>query len=175
MGQGEQLPPPGLFVDAALQQEFASSIDQLISDLGYPVKLFFEPIASGCPNCGRGPDGNSDGIYDASNPFGLGQLNIVFPSGAQCPVCVGENEIIADDTQQYQGLIGYNPKDLQFRATGQENLTIVRTKTQLVSIEDMRRAKKVFIEGVFYRLFKSPIRTGLQIRSHVNTVWIEID
>lgn len=168
----ESLPSKGLFVNEGLQQEFEQSIDQLIADLGYVITLFFEPIASGCPNCGRGQDNQSDGIYtDTENSFPAGQFNIPFPDGGQCPVCKGSNKILTEDSQNYTALLQYNPEDLDFRPTGTESTQFVRTKTQLVAFEDIKRTVKAEIEGEFYALLRDPVRTGLQIRSHVRAWW----
>ncbi|MCK5610120.1 hypothetical protein KAR91_50065 [Candidatus Pacearchaeota archaeon] len=169
----ESLPPKGLFVSAELQAEFEESIDQLVSDLGYKITLYFEPIASGCSNCSRGPDGASDGIYtDTDNPFTLGgQFNIAFPEGTQCPVCKGSNDILTESSQDYTALLKYNPEDIEFEPTGRDPTQVVRTKTQLVAINDIKRSVKVKIEGEFYALIREPIRTGLQSRSHVRAWW----
>lgn len=169
----ESLPPKGLFVNAELQAEFEQSIDQLISDLGYTITLYFEPTASGCPNCSRGPDGASDGVYtDVANEFVVGgQFNIDFPDGTQCPVCKGSNEILTDSSQNYTALLKYDPKDIEFEPTGRDPTQVVRTKTQVVAMGDIKRAIKVKIEGEFYGLIREPVRTGLQSRSHVRAWW----
>lgn len=168
----EDLPARGLFVSSELQQEFEQSIDQLIADLGYTITLFFQPATSGCPNCGRGPDGKSDGTYtDADNPFPAGQFNIPFPDGGTCPVCRGSNDILTEQSQTYTALLKYDPEDIDFEQTGKEPTQIVRTKTQLVAFNDIKRTVKAKIEGEFYVLFRDPIRTGLQSRSHVRAWW----
>ena len=168
----ESLPPPGEFVNNALQQEFEGSIDQLLADLGYRITLYFEPSASGCPNCRRGPDGESDGIYtDSDNPFSAGQYNIPFPDGSQCPVCKGSNKILTQQSQDYTALIQYNPTDIEFEDTGREPAQVVRTKTQIVAFNDIKRTVKAKIEGEFYVLIREPVRTGLQVRSHVRAWW----
>lgn len=168
----ENLPPKGLFVSTELQQEFEQSIDQLIADLGFTIKLIFEPVASGCPNCGRGPDGESDGIYtDLANPFPAGQFNIPFPDGGQCPVCKGSNKILTESSQTYTALLNYDPDEIDFEPTGRDPTQVVRTKMQLVAFNDVKRAVKAEIEGEFYGLLREPIRTGLQKRSHVRAWW----
>ncbi len=169
----ENLPTKGLFVSPELQQEFESSIDQLVSDLGYTVTLFFEPTASGCPNCSRGPDGASDGVYtDTNNPFALnGEFNIPFPEFAQCPVCKGSNKVEDESSQDYTALLKYNPKDIEFEATGRDPAQLVRTKMQVVAFSDIQRSVKARIEGEFYALIREPVKTGLQSRSHVRAWW----
>jgi len=171
----ENLPTKGLFVDANLQALFVANIDQLIADLGYPVKMFFEPSASGCPNCFRGPDGDSNGVYtDTSNPFGLGRFNIAFPAGGRCPVCQGTNEILTESSITFTALLLYEPKEFIRDATGRTPDADVQTKMQLCAIEDIRRAKKALIEGELYALVDDPTKTGLQLRSHVLASWKKI-
>jgi hypothetical protein len=172
---GENLPIAGKYVDDALKSLFTETIDQLIADLGRPVKLFFEPTASGCPNCVRGFDGSSQGIYNASNPFGAGKYNRAFPNGGVCPVCKGTNSILTENSVTYTANIGRAPKDIDYDALGENPTNIYKTKTQICAYNDILKCEKILIDGVICTRFRDPIKTGLQTLTYVVAWWKKED
>ena len=170
----ENLPAKGGFFDSNLQGLYESSIDQLISDLGYPVKLFLEPSESECPNCGVGWDLKSDGVYDTSNPH-TDARNQYFPNGATCPVCRGSHKLLAEDTVTYTALVKYTPKEWDTGATGIDKNEIVRIKTRIEAEAEINRSSQMQLEGSLYKLIMDPIKTGLQTRTYLKSFWQRID
>lgn len=171
----ENLPLAGLFVDQELKDLFNDSIDQLMVDLNVDVQLYFEPTASGCPNCGIAPDKTSNGKYNSSNAFLAGQFNRPFPVGGKCPVCQGSHKIFTEQTIKYHALVGRVGKDLEFRQTGIDPTNVVRTKTKRLSFNDVKRAKKALIEGEIFVRLRDPVRTGLAPAQFVKTYWKKQD
>ena len=170
----ENLPPAGRFVDQPLKDQFKETIDQVIADLGRPVRLFFQPSASGCPNCFAGPDGSSNGLYDSSNvnPVG-GRLNKPFPNGGICPVCKGSHEILTEQSVIYTATIGRASKDLDFSQEGVFPENVVTTKMQIVAFEDIKRSTKALIDGEIFTLLRDPVKTGLQDLFYVRAYWVK--
>lgn len=172
---GESLPSAGKFVDDSLKTLFKETIDQIIADLGRSVTLFFQPSSSGCSNCGMGPDGSSNGIYNSSNPFALGgPLHKPFPNFGVCPVCIGDHKIKTQQSTTYTSTVGRAPKDLDFSQEGTFPENVVITKMQIVAFDDIKRTIKAKIDGEFYTRLRDPVKTGLKDLSHVRTFWKKI-
>jgi len=173
---GESLPIAGKYVTDALKAQFKDTIDQLISDMGRVITLYFEPTASGCSNCGIGPNGKSNGIYNSSNPFTLnGRYNRAFPTGGICPICRGTNKIFTASTQQYTALIGRSPKDIDYEAVGGIPENIYSTKMQVVAYEDLKRAKFAMIDGEKCVRIQDPVKTGLSDLRYTKCWWRKED
>jgi hypothetical protein len=171
----ENLPTPGKFVGPTLKTLFNESIDQLLADLGREITLFFTPSASGCPNCFSAPDGNSNGVYDSNNPFGLGQFNKPFPDGTKCPVCQGSHKILTTQSANYTALLGRNPEDIDVTQFGLQPTNVMRTKTQVVAFHDIKRAEKALIEGEIYVRLRDPVLAGLAPPQFTKTFWVKQD
>lgn len=169
---GENLPSTNKYVTDALKDLFVETIDQLIVDLGRTITLYFEPSASGCPNCGMGPDGKSNGVYNASNPFPLNeQYHRVFPDGSICPICRGSHKILTEQSQNYTALINRAPKDLDYEAIGAIPQNVYTTKCQVVAYDDIKRAKFAIIDGERCVRIRMPTKTGLKDLKYVKGWW----
>lgn len=174
----ENLPSKGLFVDNAILNIYQTNIDQLISDLGYPVKIFLEPTTSGCPNCFRAPNGKSNNRYDSSNPFTINaELHKPFPNGSRCPVCIGTHKIFTERSITYTASISRAPQDLDYTQLGQniEPQNVFRTKMLAVAFNDCLHAKKALINGEMCVPIRKPIRTGLQELRYCRMWWQRIE
>jgi len=171
----ESLPPAGRYVDDSLKSLFKETIDQLIADLGRPVILYFEPTASGCPNCIRGFDGSSRGTYNTSNPFGVGRYNRNFPNGGVCPICKGTNSILSENSTTYTCNITRTPKDIDYDAVGENPTNVYKTKCQLVGYHDIQKCEKALIDGEMCVRLRDPMKTGLQTLAYVICWWKKID
>lgn len=170
----EDLPVPGLFITPELRDLFNSRFKQLISDLRQPVTLYFDPMASGCPNCYSAADGSSNGKYTGvANPFGSGKFNVSFPIGTKCPVCKGSHKIYTENSITYNAAVTSNPRDREIQNWGATDKTIIRTKMVGSAYRDIKRAKKALIQGEFFVLFRRPVRTGLPPPQFVKAFWIE--
>jgi len=169
---GESLPPPGLYVDAALVDLFKGTIDQLISDMGRAVVLYMPPVGSGCPNCLSGPDGRSKGIYNVANTFVINTtMHRPFPNGSICPVCHGSHQILTPVTLTYTALISRAPKNMKFSELGTTPENVYLTKMQIVAFEDVRRCDKAIIDGEYCVRLTDPVRTGLKVLNYVRCFW----
>jgi len=173
----ENLPTPGLFVDAALKTLFNDSIDQLIADIGRPLVLHFPPSVSGCPNCFAAPDGNSNGIYDSANTFVAGeQFHRPFPNGTKCPVCRGDHKIkLGSTTTTYIALRQWAPKDIDATVYGTTPENVVRTKIQIVGQDDLKRATKAVIDGHIVVRITDPVPAGLSPPNYAKVFWKKQD
>jgi len=172
----ESLPARGGFFDENLQQLYEDSIDQLIADLGYTVTLNLEPTETECPNCGVGWDLKSDGIYNTSNIHPTSDpRNQYFPAGATCPVCKGSHKLLAESTVQYTALVKNSPKEWDLDATGINRTSVVRLKTRIEALEDVKNSKSVLVEGSLYKMIQDPVKTGLQTRTYLVSYWQRMD
>ncbi len=171
----KNLPTPGLFVTDGLKDLFNSSINQLRADLGRVLTVFFEPTASGCPNCFAGPDGSSNGVYDVANPFPAGQFNKTFPDGATCPVCQGSHKILTQQSATYQVLRKWNPENFDATQYGAVPANVVRTKTDIAARTDFKRAVKAELEGETLVRIVDPIPAGLAPPQFVVAFWKKQD
>lgn len=168
----ENLPDAGYYVDNNLKDLFVTNINQLIADLGRPVVLYMQPTASGCPNCGIGPRGTSNGIYNSSNPFTLGaEYNKPFATGGICPVCKGTHDILTEVTVTYTATIGRAPKDINYDEVGINPTNVYKTKMVLSAFEDLKRCKKALIDGEYCVRLRDPIQTGLKDLKYVRCWW----
>lgn len=171
----EQLPAPGKYVDEGLKSLFSETIDQLISDLGRPVTLYLPPTASGCPNCVRGFDGSSQGVYNVSNPYPAGKFNKQFPTGGICPVCKGTNKILTARSVTYTANIGRSPKDIDYDKTGEVPQNIYKTKMKILAYQDITQCEKALIDGIICTRFRDPVKTGLQTLAYVICWWKKVE
>lgn len=171
----KNLPSAGLFVTDDLKTLFNSSINQLRADLGRTLKVFFEPSASGCPNCFAGPDGSSNGVYDTANPFPAGQFNKNFPQGATCPVCQGSHEILTERSETYTVLRKWAPEDFDATQYGTLPTNVVRTKTDISARNDFKRAVKAELEGETLVRITDPVPAGLAPPQFVVVFWKKQD
>lgn len=170
------LPTKGLFFDETLQQLYESSIDQLLKDLGYNITLYLEPVSQDCPNCGVGPNGKSDGRYNSSNTNTLnGPLNRFFPAGAICPVCAGQGKLLTENTKDWTALIKYSPEEWDNEETGIDKTEVVRLKTRIEALSNIKNSVKAKIEGNFYKLEGDPVKKGLQTRTYLSSFWKRIE
>jgi len=173
----ENLPTPGAFVTDNIVQIYATSIDQIIVDMGRQVKLFLDPTETECPNCGVGVDGKSNGIYDSSNPNPIGALHRPSPNQSTCPVCKGRHILLTENSISYTSTIVRSPKDIDYTQYG-ENITpdnVFKTKMKLVAFEDIKRAKKALIDGEMCKKLRHPIKTGLRDLRYCQGWWIRIN
>jgi|SaaInlV_135m_DNA_1039713.scaffolds.fasta_scaffold01212_4 hypothetical protein len=172
----ESLPPKGGFFDDNLQNLYEDSIDQLISDLGYVITLYLPPTEEECPNCGVGFDLRSDGVYNTSNPNPTSDpKNQYFPAGATCPVCRGSHALLTEDSVEYTALIKYTPNEWEMGETGIDKTEVVRLKTRIEALEEIKIAKMAKIEGSLYKLISDPVKTGLQVRTYLKSFWQRIE
>lgn len=172
----ENLPDQGGYFDANLQALYESSIDQLIADLGYPAILNLAPSETECPNCGVGFDLKSNGVYNTSNPNPTSDpKNQYFPAGATCPVCRGSHKLLTASSVTYTALIKYGPKEWDIDATGINKTEIVRLKTRVEALEEIKISESVTVEGAMFKLIMDPVKTGLQTRVYINSYWQRID
>lgn len=172
---GESLPAAGYYVDSTLKELFNDTLDQLISDLGRSVRLYFEPSASGCSNCGLGPDGGSNGIYNAANPYPVGQYKRAFPNGAVCPVCRGTHNIYTEQYATYTALINRKPKNLDYTKLNINPENVYSTKMVMAAFEDIKRTKKALIDGEWCVRLQDPVKTGLKDLKYCKCFWKKID
>jgi rubredoxin len=172
----ENLPAQGGYFDASLQQLYEDSIDQLIADLGYQVTLNLPSTETECPNCGVGWDLKSDGVYETSHAYPTTDpRNQYFPAGATCPVCQGSHKLFAESSIQYTALVKNNPKEWETDAAGITKMSVVRLKTRVEALEDIKNSKSALIEGVLYKMIQDPTKTGLQTRTYVVSYWQRMD
>ena len=169
----ENLPTAGKYVTDALVTLYQNTINQLISDMARTVTVYMEPTASGCPNCTLGTEEESTGDLAGSNPFVASPFNRPFPADGICPVCKGTHQIETVNSCNYSALISRNPKDLNYEQYGIDinSTNVYRTKTQLVSFEDMKNAKKILIDGAMCVPIREPLKTGLRDLAYVRAWW----
>jgi hypothetical protein len=170
----ENLPQRGGFFDENLQQLYEDSIDQLIADLGYTVTLYLPASEADCPNCGTGWDLKSNGVYNTSNPHSDSR-NQFFPAGGTCPVCKGEGKLFTEATVNYTALVKNNPKEWDTSETGVDKMQVVRLKTRVEALEDVKNAKHCKVEGALYKMIQDPVKTGLQTRTYLVSYWQRMD
>jgi len=170
----ESLPDRGGYFDANLQALYESSIDQLIADLGYTATLYLPSAETECPNCGVGFDLKSNGVYDVSNIYSDSR-NQYFPAGATCPVCRGSHKLLTENSVTYTALLKYTPKEWDTDATGVNKTEIIRLKTRIEAIEEIKITETMKVEGSLYKLIMDPVKTGLQTRTYINSYWQRID
>lgn len=171
----ESLPTAGLYLNSTLKQNFNNGINQLISDVGRPLKLFFEPTASGCPNCFSGPDGSSNGIYDSSNSFPIGPLHRPFPNGGVCPVCRGSHKILTENSITYTVLRKWNPEDFDTSSYGIVSTNVVKTLAQIVAEKDFKRSNKATLDGDVLVRIGDPVPHGFPPPNFVVAFWQKKD
>ena len=172
----ESLPDAGKYVDDSLKSLFRETIDQLIADLGRTVKLYFEPAASGCPNCFAGIDGRSNGRYDNSNPYTVGhKWHRPFANGTICPVCRGTHKIKEENSANYTATIQRAPKELNYNALGAQPTNVYKTKMVIEAYNDLLRTKKALIDGVLCVRIYEPVKTGLKDLRYVRCYWQAVD
>jgi hypothetical protein len=172
----ESLPSPEKYVDSALKTLFRETIDQLIADLGRPVKLYFEPSTSGCPNCFAGPDGQSNGRYDNTNPYAMNSnLHRAFADGTICPICRGTHAIKSESSATYTATIQRSPKELNYDALGAHPTNVYRTKMVIEAYDDLLRVKKALIDGIWCVRIYEPVKTGLKDLRYVRCYWQTVD
>jgi hypothetical protein len=169
-----RLPNPGLFIDDTLIELFRTSIDQIIADAGRNVKLILSPRITPCPNCGRSPRGDSNGVYDTSNPNPIGPLNRPFPAGGTCPVCLGSHQIKTENSATWKASIQKNPKDFDFEAEGALPENVVRTNMEIGALNDVKNCLRAVIDSETYTRLRAPITTGLRDLVYVKTFWVKI-
>ena len=169
----ESLPARGGFITDDDINAFNADIKQVMSDMGKPVRLFFEPIASGCPNCLALPNGMSNGQYDSSNPFQInGPLHKPFPNGSRCFVCQGSHKIyLQQDTETYTSLIKYFPEDTDIGPEGNSPDQTIRTKMVISARNDIKRSKKAIIDGKECVRIREEVPRGIQAREFVVAWW----
>ena len=111
----------------------------------------------------------------SANPNAPGPLNKPFPNGAKCPVCRGlgklnesrdtvvlgtiSKSLTPQEFQQLQSEIGRIPK----------NVAKLRTKHN--TIQDIREAKTVTIDGIVYEKLSHQITQGLGDLQFVKSFW----
>jgi hypothetical protein len=171
----ENLPTAGLYLNSSLRTSFNNGINQLIADIGRPLKLFFEPTASGCPNCFAGPDGSSNGIYDNTNPFPIGPLHRPFPNGGICPICRGTHNIITENSTTYTTLRKWNPQDFDATSYGITPTNVVKTLAQIVAKTDFKRSKKANLDGDVLVRIGDPVLHGFTPPNFVVAFWKKQD
>lgn len=171
----ENLPSSKKWLTDGVASVFSDTVDQLIVDLGRPVVLYMEPSASGCPNCSIGFDGSSNGVYNASNPFGAGPYNRSFPTGGVCPVCKGSQKILTTVSVTYTANVNRAPKDFEAAAEGIDPQNVYKTKMQLCAWHDILRTKKALIDGLMCERIRDPIKTGMRTLGRVVCWWKKID
>lgn len=173
---GESLPTAGAFLNADALSQFNGAMDQMIVDNNKPVRVFFDPVGSGCPNCFIDANGRSNGVYTGGmNPFGLGQFNKSFPIGTTCPVCQGSHQIFTEDSSKtYSAMLTHNPEEIKFEPVN-ENTNIIKSVTVACSFSDMRRANYAMIEGERMVRLTNPVHRGFAPANYVHTVWISQD
>ncbi len=168
----ENLPAAEYYVDSNLKSLFKQTISQLISDLGRTVTLYMAPSASGCSNCGIGPDGSSNGVYNSNNPFTLdGKYHKAFPNGSPCPVCKGTHKILTPQTVTYTATISRAPKDIDYEVLGLLPTNVYSTKMVLSAYEDVKRCERIMIDGELCVRLRDPIKTGLQDLAFIRCWW----
>ncbi len=172
---GENLPTSAKYVTTSLQSLFDETISQLIVDLGRSVVLYMKPTGSGCPNCGIGPDGGSNGIYNASNPYGSGPFNKNFARGGICSVCRGTHMININKSVTYQALIGRQPKELDINVMGGNPKNVYRTKMQVCAYDDIINCDQALIDSDLCVRCFDPVKKGLKRLSFVMCYWKKID
>ena len=59
--------------------------------------------------------------------------------------------------------------------TGIDKTEIVRLKTRIEALEEIKNAKMANIEGSLYKLISDPVKTGLQVRTYLKSFWQRID
>jgi hypothetical protein len=169
----ENLPVAGKYVTDSLVTLYQSTINQLISDMSRQITVYMEPVASGCPNCTVGFEEESTADVAVSNPFIGSPYNRPFPADSICPVCQGTHQIETVNSQNYSALIQRTPKDLNYQQYGvaDDPKNVYRTKTVLVSYEDIKNAKKCLIDGVMCVPIREPVKTGLRDLAYVRAWW----
>lgn len=171
----ENLPANKRYLTSGVENQFGTTVDQLIKDLGRSVVLYLPPTASGCPNCKPGFDGSSNGVYNSSNPFASVKYNKNFPAGGICPICKGTQKIITTNSVTYTANINHAPKDSDREAPGIEPENVFKTKMQLCAWSDILACEKALIDGNICVRIRDPIKRGLGTTKWVACWWRKVD
>ena len=170
------LPVAGRYLTDNLKNLYATSIQQLIADLGREVILTMPPSTSGCPNCIYSAlDESSMGRYNSDNPYSGKPYNIPFPDNYRCPVCRGNHEIKTRRTATWRATIVKSPKEVNYEKYGVSPENTVLTKTVINSFNDITNCKRAKIDGLDYVKLSDPAKIGLgnnpEDLKFVNTIW----
>lgn len=158
---------------------YTDAMNWLANATSRPIVVFVKPISSGCPNnLGFDPVLKSaQKFYNPVNPFSTGItviaslgisgiLNIPFPSGTTCPVCMGHGFLYSPTSGTINARIQYRNKMSEF---AHEETKIksddykVRIKvTGSYAIDLLDRAEKVVIDGNNSRIVESKVPVGLR-------------
>lgn len=170
-------PTASIQIKDSLIRIYQSRIDALINQLGKNIYLIFDPIKTDCPNCYLDIIRNrSTGVYKAGGP-------IPFDRGVQCPYCKAKGVTEVSVNKCIKCLIKWNPKDSEnFGISVSQTKGIVRLKTYLTEIDDLRRAKFAIVNhdianiiNLKTRLIKGPIPVGLREDRYCISFWELID
>jgi hypothetical protein len=143
---------------------YQRGIDALISQLGKNIILEFAPNKTPCPNCDFDIlRSRSNGVYKIGGP-------IPFSKGQICPYCKSRGLLETPNEICIKGLIKWNPKDLEdYNISVSKFKNIVRIKTKLDHINDIKKAKSIILDvdnmsitKLRAKLIRGPIPVGLR-------------
>lgn len=160
-------------ISDALIRIYQSRIDALINQLGKNIYLEFDPIRGPCPNCTYDTmRKRSTGIYRIGGPR-------PFARGRQCPYCKGRGLIETAVNKCIKCLIKWSPEDAKnFGISIAQRKGIVRLKTYLTEMDDLRRARTIIVNHdivdqmkLTMRLIRGPAPVGLRDDRYCISFW----
>ena len=152
---------------------YQDRIDALINQLGKNILMEFPPVVAECPNCyADNMNKRSTGVYKPGGPTS-------FPRGQRCPTCNGEGALYTKETKCIKALLKWNPKDAEtFGISIQDSRGIVRIKTYLTELDDLKRAATILVNydiagqvELRTKLLKGPIPVGLREDRYCISFW----
>lgn len=132
--------------------------EQLITDLGTPVKLIFEESVEKCPNCEYDPVHKaSSGRYNGTGPKQF--------SGGICPVCNGDGKIYTEVEKNLNCTVNWGKlnenKEFVAKSAGTEEYNYFQIKDLVSKYDDIKSAKYLIVDGVRAELLNI-IKRGLK-------------
>ena len=163
----------GKYISNKIVETFSEAINQLRTDIGRQITIYFDPLSSGCPNSLLNPvtrtdsnTYNTDNPFSSGNlnipPFGSGQYNLSFPQGSLCPVCNGQGFLFAPSSISYQANISWLGADEKSRLQGEELTADIEVKIEISGFQDLDRAKSFSVDGIKCVRVKAPKKSGLR-------------
>jgi hypothetical protein len=163
------------FIDQNDKDSFQDCFDNLIDDIGQSIRIHFVEKQTSCPNCDwNRAEGRSANRYTTTNPNPLnGPLNKFFPTGTVCPVCRGVGKLNEPRNTTVIGTISKTAEEFEqiSRELGRIPQNMIKVRTKLDTLQSIREATKIDIDGVVYKKLRPEIIQGLGEQMFIKTFW----
>lgn len=139
----------------AIKKVIQNALDDLITELGKPCRLYYPGKVVPCPNC----------VFDSTNQRGgltfKNGGSVPFPNGTICPVCNGKDLKISQTSEVINMLCAWEPKNFWHPIPSLDirvPFSLVQTKGYLIDLPKLVKCDymifDVDIEGYVSQKFK---------------------